>query len=70
MIIIKRKFKVNHCTFRCIELWYKIEKDIFQGQYGLGIMIVEGKHADVGQGIFISDVQEGSVAEQVSKKVD
>lgn len=32
---------------------------------GLGIMIIEGKHAEVGQGIFISDIQEGSAAEQV-----
>uniref|UniRef100_A0A0C9PHL6 InaD_0 protein n=1 Tax=Fopius arisanus TaxID=64838 RepID=A0A0C9PHL6_9HYME len=35
-----------------------------KGLYGLGIMIVEGKHAEVGQGIFISDIQEGSVAEK------
>ncbi|XP_063992170.1 inactivation-no-after-potential D protein isoform X2 [Diachasmimorpha longicaudata] len=35
-----------------------------KGMYGLGIMIVEGKHAEVGQGIFISDIQEGSVAEK------
>lgn len=36
-----------------------------QGQHGLGIMIIEGKHAEVGQGIFVSDIQEGSAAEQV-----
>lgn len=36
-----------------------------QGQ-GLGIMIIEGKHAEVGKGIFISDIQEGSAAEQVN----
>lgn len=30
----------------------------------LGIMIIEGKHSDVGQGIFVSDIQEGSVAER------
>lgn len=35
-----------------------------QGNQGLGIMIIEGKHAEVGQGIFISDIQEGSAAEQ------
>lgn len=34
-----------------------------QGTQGLGIMIIEGKHADAGQGIFISDIQPGSVAE-------
>jgi len=28
-------------------------------------MIIEGKHAELGQGIFISDIQEGSAAEQV-----
>jgi hypothetical protein len=38
-----------------------------QGPTGLGIMIIEGKHAEVGQGIFISDLQEGSAAELVSK---
>lgn len=31
----------------------------------LGIMIIEGKHSDVGQGIFISDIQENSNAENV-----
>lgn len=28
-------------------------------------MIIEGRHAEVGQGIFISDIQEGSAAEKV-----
>lgn len=37
----------------------------FQGTQSLGIMIIEGRHAEVGQGIFISDIQEGSAAEQV-----
>ncbi|XP_065340777.1 multiple PDZ domain protein-like isoform X6 [Cloeon dipterum] len=37
---------------------------IKKGPQGLGIMIIEGKHAEVGQGIFISDLQEGSAAEQ------
>lgn len=31
----------------------------------LGIMIIEGKHSEVGQGIFISDIQENSNAEVV-----
>ncbi|KAF6216458.1 hypothetical protein GE061_000800, partial [Apolygus lucorum] len=39
-----------------------------QGQ-GLGIMIIEGKHAEVGQGIFISDIQEGSAAYQAGLSV-
>lgn len=28
-------------------------------------MVIEGKHAEVGHGIFVSDVQEGGAAEQV-----
>lgn len=36
-----------------------------QGNASLGIMIIEGKHAEVGQGIFVSDIQEGSNAEKV-----
>lgn len=36
---------------------------IKKGTSGLGIMIIEGKHSDAGQGIFISDIQEGSNAE-------
>lgn len=31
---------------------------------GLGIMIIEGKHTDLGRGVFISDIQSGSPAEQ------
>ncbi|XP_023247317.1 inactivation-no-after-potential D protein-like [Copidosoma floridanum] len=38
---------------------------IKKGTYGLGIMIIEGKHAEVGHGIFVSDVQEGGAAEQI-----
>lgn len=38
----------------------------FQSPHGLGIMILEGKHAELGTGIFISDIQEGSPAEQVN----
>ncbi|XP_077294875.1 multiple PDZ domain protein-like [Arctopsyche grandis] len=37
---------------------------IKKGSQSLGIMIIEGRHAEVGQGIFISDIQEGSAAEQ------
>lgn len=29
-------------------------------------MIIEGRHADVGSGIFISDIQRESVAEEVN----
>ncbi|KAI4469211.1 multiple pdz domain protein [Holotrichia oblita] len=32
-------------------------------------MIIEGKHADVGQGIFISDIQEGSTAEKAGLEI-
>lgn len=35
----------------------------------LGIMIIEGKHSDMGQGIFVSDIQEGSVAEMAGLAV-
>ncbi|XP_060536240.1 uncharacterized protein LOC132708127 isoform X2 [Cylas formicarius] len=35
----------------------------------LGIMIIEGKHAKVGQGIFISDIQEGSSAEKAGLEI-
>lgn len=41
----------------------------FQGNQSLGIMIIEGKHAEVGQGIFVSDIQEGSNAEKVKCKL-
>lgn len=40
-----------------------------KGLHGLGIMIIEGKHAEVGQGIFISDIQENSAAEQAGLSV-
>ncbi|XP_071039505.1 multiple PDZ domain protein isoform X3 [Parasteatoda tepidariorum] len=40
-----------------------------KGAQGLGIMIIEGKHAEVGQGIFISDIQENSAAEQAGLSV-
>ncbi|EEB18543.1 Inactivation-no-after-potential D protein, putative [Pediculus humanus corporis] len=42
---------------------------IKKGNQNLGIMIIEGKHAEVGQGIFISDIQEGSSAEQAGLTV-
>lgn len=29
-------------------------------------MIIEGKHSELGQGIFISDIQDGSNADKVS----
>ncbi|CAH1392547.1 unnamed protein product [Nezara viridula] len=32
-------------------------------------MIIEGKHSEVGQGIFISDIQEGSAAHQAGLNV-
>ena len=32
-------------------------------------MIIEGKHADAGQGIFISDIQPGSAAESAGLTV-
>ncbi|XP_065309862.1 multiple PDZ domain protein-like isoform X3 [Dermacentor albipictus] len=35
-----------------------------KGTHGLGIMILEGRHAEAGLGIFVSDIQEGSPAHQ------
>lgn len=35
----------------------------------LGIMVIYGKHAEVGNGIFISDLREGSNAEVAGVKV-
>lgn len=40
-----------------------------QANQSLGIMIIEGKHAEVGQGIFISDIQEGSSAEKAGLEI-
>ncbi|XP_076347955.1 multiple PDZ domain protein-like [Tachypleus tridentatus] len=40
-----------------------------KGNHGLGIMIIEGKHTEAGQGIFVSNVQEGSPAYQAGLAV-
>lgn len=40
-----------------------------KGNSGLGIMILEGKHAEAGQGIFISDIQDNSIAQQAGLSV-
>ncbi|KAF2894710.1 hypothetical protein ILUMI_11470 [Ignelater luminosus] len=42
---------------------------IQKGNHSLGIMIIEGKHAELGQGIFISDIQDGSAAEKAGLEV-
>ncbi|KAG5682820.1 hypothetical protein PVAND_012144 [Polypedilum vanderplanki] len=42
---------------------------IKKGNQSLGIMIIEGKHAEVGQGIFVSDIQEGSNAEKAGLSI-
>ncbi|KOB72845.1 Inactivation-no-after-potential D protein [Operophtera brumata] len=39
------------------------------GPSGLGIMIIEGRHTEAGRGIFVSDLQEGSAAEQAAAKL-
>nr|XP_046917339.1 multiple PDZ domain protein-like [Dermatophagoides farinae] len=36
---------------------------------GLGIMIIEGKRPDVGRGVFVSDIQDGSPAENAGLSV-
>ena len=38
-----------------------------KGPAGLGIMIIEGKHAEIGSGIFVSDIQNNSVADMVTQ---
>nr|CAH7758330.1 unnamed protein product [Callosobruchus chinensis] len=40
-----------------------------KGTQSLGIMIIEGRHAEVGQGIFISDIQEDSAAEKAGLEI-
>ncbi|XP_015791818.1 multiple PDZ domain protein isoform X2 [Tetranychus urticae] len=40
-----------------------------KGASGLGIMIIEGKHTELGRGVFISDIQESSPAEQAGLAV-
>ena len=42
---------------------------LLKGETGLGIMIVEGRHQDSGTGVFISDLQEGSVADKAGLQV-
>jgi len=42
---------------------------LLKGDTGLGIMIVEGKHQESGTGVFISDLQEGSVADRAGLQV-
>nr|QDR50999.1 inactivation no afterpotential D [Manduca sexta] len=50
---------------------YKGVRDITvkKGPSGLGIMIIEGRHTEVGRGIFVSDLQEGSAAEQAGLQI-
>ena len=40
------------------------EVTIEKGDRGWGIMIIEGRHAEIGVGVFISDIQEGSCAQE------
>ncbi|GFT33678.1 multiple PDZ domain protein [Trichonephila clavipes] len=40
------------------------ELEVNMGDHGLGIMILEGKHIELGRGIFISDIQKDSPAEK------
>ncbi|CAG5024539.1 unnamed protein product [Parnassius apollo] len=50
---------------------YKGARDITikKGPAGLGIMIIDGRHQEAGRGIFVSDLQEGSAAEQAGMQV-
>lgn len=64
-MLFKISFSINLRYLKEFALRAKIKSYwLFQGNQNLGIMIIEGKHAEVGQGIFISDIQEGSAAEQ------
>ena len=38
---------------------------IFQTTEGIGVMIIEGSHKFLGKGIFISDIQQDSLANKV-----
>lgn len=40
------------------------EVNLQKGEQGLGIMIIEGKHAEAGSGVFVSDLQPGSCADE------
>lgn len=57
----EEQFSANYPNVRTVS--------IKKGSQSLGIMIIEGKHAGVGQGIFISDIQEGSAAEKAGLEV-
>ncbi|XP_026316075.1 inactivation-no-after-potential D protein-like [Hyposmocoma kahamanoa] len=50
---------------------YKGVRDVTikKGSAGLGIMIIEGRHTEAGRGIFVSDLQEGSAAEQAGLQI-
>lgn len=67
----------SHFKFKCLSspedrfAGYKGVRNVTikKGTASLGIMIIEGRHAEVGQGIFISDIQEGSAAEQAGLQI-
>lgn len=40
-----------------------------KGSHSLGIMIIEGKHSEMGQGIFISDILDDSIADKARLEV-
>ncbi|XP_026465681.1 inactivation-no-after-potential D protein-like [Ctenocephalides felis] len=42
---------------------------IKKGSQSLGIMIIEGRHQEVGHGIFVSDIQDGSPAQSAGLQV-
>uniref|UniRef100_A0ABD2X0H4 Multiple PDZ domain protein n=1 Tax=Trichogramma kaykai TaxID=54128 RepID=A0ABD2X0H4_9HYME len=76
IIVIRRNNAIENCAVKQVTQFptalagedYSHLKGVHpvpikKGTYGLGIMIIEGKHAEVGQGIFVSDIQVGSAAE-------
>ncbi|XP_074036607.1 multiple PDZ domain protein isoform X3 [Leptinotarsa decemlineata] len=68
VIILRRKTAIDDIAVRPITQ-FPVSLAEEQGNQSLGIMIIEGKHAEVGQGIFISDIQESSSAEKAGLEI-
>jgi hypothetical protein len=58
IMIIEMKCFVHTTKLKCFAN--------FQTTEGLGIMIIEGSHKVIGKGIFISDIQQDSLAYKVT----
>ncbi|KAM3958724.1 LOW QUALITY PROTEIN: multiple PDZ domain protein [Aphomia sociella] len=85
IILLRRKSALEDCAVKPLTQFpvaleeesedrfagYKGVRDITikKGPSGLGLMIIEGRHAEAGRGIFVSDLQEGSAAEQAGLQI-